>query len=301
MKALNYLAVFPFDYLFDGYGIYIWIVLAAIVFVLVVVLVELRLLKPIWNRILNASRKETTPSTEPPGSSDLSSLKKSIDELKQQQENLAGRLSSVHNVLERMQVELARLKPNNDSHNPNYIPKHRDQDTYGRTPRSDEYVNVRSSSTSTPEYYSPDTDDGWAESCSDMTALYNASRNDQSSRARFREKYKPFFINVANDVDRRRNAAVPPDFRREADGGSYLAVPQETDEAAIFPNFTLVVVDAFYGPGALAEVFDCGTFDRRFSYPNIRVDRPATFKLTGGQSWRVTQKGKLDLGTGQDD
>lgn len=299
MKALTYFAQFPFDYLFGGYPIYLWAILAAIAVVFIVVLFELRYLirDRFWKP--DSASKEISPSTEPPGSFNFSSLKKSIDDLKERQEILIDRFASVQSVLMRMQVELGRLQPNNDSHDQNYIPRYDEQDRYGGMLRS-EYANDSSSSASKPGYYPPGTDDGRAESCSDMTDLYNASRTDQSSRARFREKYKPFFINVANDVDRRRNASVPPDFRKDMDG-SYLAVPREPDEAAIYPNFTLVVVDAVYGPGALAQVFDCGTFDRHFSYPNIRVAMPATFKLTGGQSWRVTQKGKLDLGPGQDD
>lgn len=290
MKTLIYLILFPFDYLFDGNVIYILAVLAGIaaLFVLIVFLVRV-LIREGFLRI-----GSSTESTE---SINLSSLKQSIDGLRDRQDVLIERFASVQEVLRGMQVELARLKRDSDPPPHDHIPLYDEQDRDGGRLRS-RYANVSSTSSSTPGYYSQDTEDGRAES-SDMTDLYNVSRTDQSSRELFREKYRPFFINVANDIDRRRDESLPPDFRKEANG-SYLAVPGETDEAMIFPNFTLAVVDAVYGPGALAEVFDCSPFDRRFSYQNIRVLTPATFKLSGGQSWRVTQKGKLDLGSGQD-
>jgi hypothetical protein len=77
-------------------------------------------------------------------------------------------------------------------------------------------------------------------------------------------------------------------------------VSQEPDQAVVFPNFTLAVVEAIYGPGALSEVFECETFDRRFRYQHLRVTEPATFKSTGGQNWRVIAKGKLELGPAQE-
>lgn len=286
MKALTHLVDFPFD-LFDGNFVILWVAIA--LFAAVVLVLGLKLVTGDWFWDSVRAPKEI-------GSVNLSTLKQSIDGLRERQDVLIERFASVHEVLRNMQVELARLKPNNASRGQDYFPRYDDDDRYGRSRRSN-YASVSPTFPSTPGY-SPATEDGHAES-SDMTDLYNISRTDHSSRELFREKYKPFFINVANDIERRRDADLPPDFRKEANG-SYLAVPREMDEAVIFPNFTLAVVDAVYGPGALAEVFDCGPFDRRFRYQSIRVLTPATFKLSGGQSWRVTQKGKLDLGPGQD-
>ncbi len=293
MKALTHLIQFPFD-LFDGSFLLLWAVVALIAVAALVF--GLKLIKGDWFWKSDPAAKEIASSTEAMGSPNFGSLKKSIDALRDRQDVLIERFVSVQEVLMNMQVQLADLKPRNASQGQHYIQQNDDHDRYRGSLRSN-YANVSPTSLSTSGYGSP-AEDGRADS-SEMTDLYNVSRTDQSSRDRFREKYKPFFINVANDVDRRRNANVPPDFRKEADG-SYLAVPRETDEAMIFPNFTLAVVDAVYGPGALAEVFDCGPFDRRFRYQSIRVVTPATFKLSGGQSWRLTQKGKLDLGPGQD-
>jgi hypothetical protein len=300
MKALTHLAVFPFDYLFDGYLAYIWLVLAAIVFVMVVILLELRLFERYRPWKSDSAPQKRPPSPEPPGSFDPSSLKKSIDDLKKEQEILIKRFATVQELVRGMQVEIADLKANNDSRHQNYTQQHDQHERYSGAPIR-EYAKVSSTSPSTPAYHSQRTAEGREESCSDMTNLYNESRTDQATRERFREKYKPFLINVANDLERRRNMSVPPDFRKEGHG-SYLAVLRELDEALIFPDFTLVVIEAVYGPGAFADVFDCGTtFDHRFSYPNLRVAVPATFRSTGGQNWEVIQKGKLDLGAGQDD
>jgi hypothetical protein len=299
MKALTHLALFPLDYLFDGYLAYIWLVLAAIVFVIVVVLLELRLFERVWSWKSDSAQNTASPPP-PTGSVDLSDLKKNIDDLTKEQKTLVDRVASVQKVLREMQVEIDGLRAKSHSQDQNYPQQHKKHDSHSDG-RGREYANLGSSSPATPAYDSRRTVDARAEGCSDMTALYNASRTDQAIRERFREKYKPFLINVANDVERRRNVSVPPDFRKEGHG-SYLAVLRENDEALIFPSFTLVVIEAVYGPGAFADVFDCGTtFDHRFSYSQLHVAEPATFRSTGGQTWEVVQKGRLDLGAGQDD
>jgi hypothetical protein len=166
-------------------------------------------------------------------------------------------------------------------------PKRRTQPTYP------EYSDSRNE-VPWPTYDAP-ARDAISDQCAGMINLYNVSRNDQSNRTTFREKYQPFFINVANDVSRRRNEDVAPEFRKDSDG-SYLAVPYDQERAIVFPDFTVSVAEAVYGPGALGEVFSCPDFDRRYSYPDIRVDTPAIFKPTGGDNWRLDTPGRLILG-----
>lgn len=269
-----------FDYSLPEYLPYVLLfVLAMTVLVVLDKVFDLKSL--IWPAgPATAKNPETKFLDQQPSSFNPQDLRTDIDRLKADQKHLMDRVISVQTEIGKIQIELASLR-------------NKDPQFRGLTRESPNSANPSDSCLDL-------TTRGELDTASDMTELYNASRTDQSSRARFREMYKPFFINVANDVDRRRNASLSPDFQKEVDG-SYLAVPQEADQAMVYPNFTLVVVDAVYGPGALGEVFDCGTFDRRFSYPYIHVAMPATFKLTGGHRWKVTQKGKLDLGPGQDD
>lgn len=299
MKALTSLAQFPFSYLSDGYLPYLWLVVAVLVFVGIVVLFERRPLKHLGFWKANPKFNDPQFVKKSAGSSDSDSLEESVESLKNRQEVLDNAVKQVQVVQKEMQGELARLKLFQDQSKHEFDQKQKEEARVAKS-HGTEDCNFGSNSPSKPGNRLRVEDDGQLEHFSEMKDLYNASRKDQSIRSKFREKYKPFSINVTNDVDRRRNTNLQPDFRAE-DDGSYLAVLRENDEAAIFPNFTLVVVDAVYGPGALSEVFDCGTFDRGFSYSNIRVDVPATFKFTGGQSWRVIHKGKLDLGAGQDD
>jgi hypothetical protein len=285
MTSLMYLYQFSFDYLLSGYLPYLLLAILAIAICFVLYRVF------ISKHLVGVATEKETPEQKEPAASDqalssfnLQNLKKTLDELKAGQNTLIEHLASVQTVLEQMQVDLYNLK----------------QSKGAETDHNPERHNYKTQRNNPPAQFSQATNRRESASALDMTELYNASRTDQSSRAKFREKYKPFCINVANDVDRRRNANLAPDFRKE-DDGSYLAVSQETDHAMVFPNFTLIVVDAVYGPGALSEVFECDSFDRRFSYPYIRVATPATFKSTGGQSWRVIHKGTLELGPGQDD
>lgn len=227
-------------------------------------------------------------------------LKKDVEDLKEARDVLTDRLSSAQKVLLEIQVEMNSLKRNLGLQSQNYRTEQTEKHNLETSQPSTRHSPVYANYDSRPNHYSQVSKQGKVdEAYSNIIELYNASRSDQASRARFREKYKPFFINVTNDVDRRRNGNLPPDFRKEADG-SYLAVVHDTEEAVVFPNFTLVIVDAVYGPGALGEVFDCPNFDRRFSYPDIRVAKPATFNLTGGDSWELSTKGVLELGQAQD-
>lgn len=248
-----------------------------------------------WSRL----RKTAASKKEPVASAfNFQCLRDDVGELRRQQNVLIERLSTVQKVVGQMQSEMdyfkQRLGSQNQHDRTSKSENRRSEDT-SRTHRANNRTYEHNSN-----YYSKSSNQGKVyEAYSDMTELYNASRRDQASRARFREKYKPFFINVTNDVNRRRNQSVPPEFRKETDGG-YLAVSRDSAEAIVFPNFTLVIVDAVYGPGALGEVFDCPNFDGRFSYPDIRVLQPAVFKLQGGDSWQPITKGVLELGQAQD-
>lgn len=283
MTPLMYLYQFSFDYLLSGYLPYLLLAILAIA--IGFVLYRFVIAKHLAG---DATEKETPEQKEDVdqalSSFNFQNLKKNLDELKAGQNTLIEHLASVQTVLQQMQVDLYNLK----------------QSKGAETDHNPERHNYKTQQSNPPAQFSQATNHRESANALDMTELYNASRTDQSSRAKFREKYKPFCINVANDVDRRRNANLAPDFRKE-DDGSYLAVSQDTDQAVVFPNFTLIVVDAVYGPGALSEVFECDSFDHRRSYPNIRVATPATFSSTGGQSWRVIHKGTLELGPGQDD
>jgi hypothetical protein len=292
MSALIFQEDLDLSYLWAGNLLYVWLVMG---FVIVLLIVDkffgLRRIIEAAIAIVAFWRKKSTVAEDLSLISvNFQTVKKNLDDLKTNQDILIERFASVQSVLEKMQLDLHALKPNKGSQGSTSL-----QNFKHKTERDLAAGDTTQGSSTYPAYTEPET-----RNASDMTDLYNASRTDHSSRTRFLEKYKPFFITVTNDVDRRRNANLPADFRREVDG-SYLAVPRVSDEAIVFPNFTLVVVDAVYGPGALGEVFDCESFDDRFSYRNIRVAMPATFKLTGGHCWQVIKRGKLDLGPGQDD
>jgi hypothetical protein len=274
-----------FDYLWSGYLPYIWISLEVILIGVLMFDLIIRLKRRFFGAVTEKGvleQKEPTDSDHGFSSFNLQQLKKNLDELKKGQNDLIESISSVNNVLGRIEVKLEEIK-NKDG-------------KIHQNPAGHKY---KTQSNSASAQSSPATNHRESATAPDMTALYNASRTDQSRRAEFREKYKPFCINVGNDVERRRDANLAPDFRQE-DDGSYLAVSQANDQAVVFPNFTLVVVEAIYGPGALSEVFECDDFDRRFSYQHLCVTEPATFKSTGGLNWRVIDKGKLELGPAQE-
>jgi len=275
-----------FDYLWSGYLPYVWISLGLIL----IGVLMFDIILSVKRRFFGAATENGALEQKEPADSDrgfssfnLKQLKKDLDELKKGQNDIIEHLGSVQTVLDYIQVDLHNLKQKKD----------------GKTDHSPADHNYKTQPNNTSAHSSPATNYRESVTAPDMTALYNASRTDQLSRTKFREKYKPFCINVKNDVARRRDANIAPDFQQE-DDGSYLAVSQEPDQAVVFPNFTLVVVEAIYGPGALSEVFECDTFNRRFSYQHLCVTEPALFKSTGGQNWRVIDKGKLELGPGQD-
>ena len=223
-----------------------------------------------------------------PSSFNLNSVKREIDQLKGRVDVLEDRLSSTQTAFGGMQLETARLREKVE-------PEDRPPKVEKLGPEVD-----RTTGRVAPPANSLSRPNGQQLSArnSDITAKYNSARTDQESRLEFREQYKPFFINVTNDLERRRDGTIPADFRKESHG-SYLAVASNSEKAFVFPDFTLVVVDAVYGPGGLSEVFECANYDRRCSYPNVRVTQPAVFRLQGGDSWVVDEKGTLELGQEQ--
>lgn len=254
-----------------------------------------------WTRFTGRSEQKTASSTEgqTPSSFNFHVLKRDIDFLKESVNILIDRFSGVQTALSNMQVDLHDLKERlrtQGQQDRRFQPEKVDS---GDSRSSIDSPRRFPSETSQRDYSKSFSPGNVTERYSEITALYNVARDDHASRARFREKYKPFFINVTNDVERRRDSTLPPDFRKGSDG-SYLAVPENSNETIVFPDFTLVIVDAVYGPGGLVEVFECPDYDRGSSYPSVRVARPAIFKLQGGDSWVVDKKGVLELGQGQD-
>ena len=278
--------------------IYVAVVLVVVIIVIVLLLKFTKLKDSIataFRRRRSGSRKSLSENEQMPSNFNFQRLRNEVGELKKRQHVLVDHLSSVQKVVGEMQREMFELKQRLGSQSQNY----RTQQTENRHSEDTSMARIYPSYENSPNSYSKSSSQAKVSAYSDITDLYNASRRDQASRARFREKYKPFFINVTNDVNRRRNQSLLPDFRKESDG-SYLAVARDSAEAIVFPNFTLVIVDAVYGPGALGEVFDCPNFDGRFSYPDIRVAQPAIFRLQGGDSWQPITKGVLELGQAQD-
>lgn len=277
---------FSFDYLWSGYLPYVWISLGVILISVLMLDIIPRLKGHFFGAATEKGvleQKEPADTGQVVSSFNFQQFKEKLEELEKGQNDLIDRLGSVNTVLGRVEVKLEELKQQRD----------------GKTDHNPADHKYKTQSNNTSAHSTAPTNCRESATAPDMTALYNASRTDQSRRAEFREKYKPFCINVGNDVERRRDANLAPDFRQE-DDGSYLAVSQANDQAVVFPNFTLVVVEAIYGPGALSEVFECDDFDRRFSYQHLCVTEPATFESTGGQNWRVIDKGKLELGPRQD-
>jgi hypothetical protein len=249
----------------------------------------------------HVSRSRQVSTIKEQGSSGFNyqELKRRVDKLEKEQDVLGEHLSKTQKVLSDMQVEMGQLRQRLGLRSPNYresqTVQYRQEDrqlSSGSTQRRfDNDYDTRGHYSKFLEHNRVTT------AYSEVVDLYNSSRHDQASRERFRDKYRPFFISIANDVERRRQN-LPPDFRR-ASNGSYLAVPQGSDKAVVFPDFTLVIVDGVYEAGALGEAFDCPNYERSFSYPNFSVVEPAVFNLNGGDSWSVEKKGMIELGQGQ--
>lgn len=136
----------------------------------------------------------------------------------------------------------------------------------------------------------------FSESCN----RYNEALGNQDVRSEFRARYDPLVISVINAVDRRRDEKLAPVFKTASDG-NFLAIRPPAGEAyAVFPKFGLILQESSFGPGAIGEVFQCADFNPRFSYPDIRVMRPAVFAPKGDDEWDLADQGVLDLGPGQE-
>lgn len=259
-------------------------------------------LRPVRNWVLNFLRKignrsktkdESSTEAETVSTFNFQHLKGEITEVKDNINLLLDRLSGVHSVLNGIQRDLYELREllksrsrrealdnfthsaaRTTSNQPSNLPATAANDLTIAHPSSPTYPH------------------------SEVTALYNIARNDQVQRERFREHHRPFFINVTNDIERRREGTVAADFRT-ASNGSYLAIRGRLGDTLVFPDFTLVIVEAVYGPGALGDVFECPKYDGQFSYPNIEVVEPAVFKQSGTDSWVIDKKGLLELGSPQ--
>jgi hypothetical protein len=129
--------------------------------------------------------------------------------------------------------------------------------------------------------------------------LYNDSLADQGRRIEFRERFHPVTISVVNAVDRRRDQNLAPVYQTSSDG-NFLAVSLGSGgEYAVFPNFGVALEESSHGEGAMGEVFPCSEFDRRYNYPNIRVEIPAIFVKKGDGGWELSTEGVLNLGQPQ--
>ncbi len=126
---------------------------------------------------------------------------------------------------------------------------------------------------------------------------YNDALNDKDMQYRFLDKYKPFYVDVGNALERRRRTNKAPEYQT-ADQGDYCVVELEDMGRTVYtvlPRFGLIIKDTNYKAGAFGEVFDCPDYEDNYRHHITRVVKPAVFEKRRAKSWGLSSKGRIML------
>jgi hypothetical protein len=131
-----------------------------------------------------------------------------------------------------------------------------------------------------------------------LISIYNQAVEDRNLRGEFQERFRPLRIGTINASDRRRDPALPPEYKAASDG-NFLAIQDSRRMSyLIVPRFDLTVKSANYEAGAIGTIFDCGDWNPALSYSKVMLGRPAVFEKNG-ETWLLKTPGVLDLGQGE--
>lgn len=142
-----------------------------------------------------------------------------------------------------------------------------------------------------PQYLESETSEQIPQILKEFCELYNAG-----DRRQLQERYQLCCqISVANALERRQNADVPPRFERSSNGKFLAYYIQTEDLYVVVPAHHVVLERSSYGPGAFGEVFKCPGFNDLYRY-KTQVIQPAYFTPDyTKERWEFKKKGKLTL------
>jgi hypothetical protein len=132
-----------------------------------------------------------------------------------------------------------------------------------------------------------------------LRELYNSTIDNPNSSDFYKEYNNVKRFGVENAMARKSDMSISPVFKETSDG-EYLLIAIAGGANVVVPKFKLDFNSTIYEVGAMKEVFDCGDFKPELTYRKVKLIEPAFFEPElGGNSWKQTKKGKLDLGQGE--
>ena len=125
-----------------------------------------------------------------------------------------------------------------------------------------------------------------------LCQIYNDAVDDPSKQDNFAANYAPVQVGITG-----RDSNDNPIFQ-EADDGDYYAIERRgSREHIVLPRLDLTLMETNYD--AMEDVFDCPGYIDLAVYRHVKVDSPAYVNHDPAGEWRLTERGRLNLGEGE--